>query len=66
MIVSLIEELMDRNGLALALVNRNDKELLPSLKFINKHVRNADYAHILTVFAEIIIGKLFFINLYDI
>eukprot|EP00467_Chlorarachnion_reptans_P004287 CAMPEP_0114500584 /NCGR_PEP_ID=MMETSP0109-20121206/8041_1 /TAXON_ID=29199 /ORGANISM="Chlorarachnion reptans, Strain CCCM449" /LENGTH=509 /DNA_ID=CAMNT_0001678253 /DNA_START=62 /DNA_END=1588 /DNA_ORIENTATION=- len=54
-VTSVLDELMQREGLKIALADRDDKELLPVLSFIVKHVTNPHHADILVHTANIII-----------
>jgi U3 small nucleolar RNA-associated protein 15 len=40
LVVSVIEELIDRNGLKIALLNRNEEDLILLLKFIQWKIRD--------------------------
>jgi len=54
-IVSVLRELMRRNGVIIALSGRDDATLLPILKFLYRHVNNPRYSDILlSVFGAVL------------
>ena len=58
-IVSLIEELIHRDGLRIALKGRDENTLVPILNFLDKNMLNPRYAVILVNVFEMVLGSLF-------
>jgi U3 small nucleolar RNA-associated protein 15 len=56
-VISLIQELMHRGALRMALSHRDDVALEPLLKFLDKHLCRPRYTHILIQVAECVLGK---------
>jgi len=54
-VVSVIDELMQRNGLKIALSGRTDADLLPVLAFVVKHIANPHYTRPLLQTANLIL-----------
>jgi U3 small nucleolar RNA-associated protein 15 len=55
-IVSILDELNHRDGLAMALSNRDDQGLIPILKFIIKHLTKSQHAKLLLNVSNVILG----------
>jgi U3 small nucleolar RNA-associated protein 15 len=56
LVTVMIQELVHREGVRVALTGRDEKSLLPILKFISKHINNPRYNMQLIQVADIIIG----------
>lgn len=54
---ALMEELVRRDGLAIALANRHDVSLEPVLSFLVKHVTDARYCTLAADVASVLIGE---------
>lgn len=60
--ISVLEELMYRDGLSNALGARDDTELEPISRFIFKHISNPRYCKLLVKVTDIVLGKFSFIQ----
>jgi U3 small nucleolar RNA-associated protein 15 len=54
-IASVIDELTNRNGLVLALANRDAQQLMPVLEFVGKHISHPSYSGVLIEFLHLIL-----------
>ena len=58
-IISLLDELILRDGLLSALSRRDDTSLEPILRFLAKHVLNPRYSGLLIDVVHVVLGGLF-------
>ena len=61
---ALMEELVRRDGLAIALANRHDVSLEPVLSFLVKHITDARYCILAADVASVLIGKTLRVSLF--
>jgi U3 small nucleolar RNA-associated protein 15 len=61
-VVSLLEELIHRDGLRIALGGRDDIGLEPIARFLVKHINNQRYAPLLVTVANVVLGRFMFIQ----
>lgn len=54
-IVSLIQEINNRNELYNAVESRNEDELIPILKFIIENIQHPNYSNVITTFTEVVL-----------
>ena len=57
MITSLIEELISRDGLKIALKDRDEEELLPTINFMVKYVVHPRYFRHVSLLLDVILGS---------
>jgi len=58
----MLEELINREGLRIALAGRDDVSLEPIVKFIMKNIINPNYTELLVNVTNVILGKYFIIS----
>lgn len=59
-VVGLMRELVHRDGLKIALANRDDISLEPLARFVQKYITHPDYAGVLVDVANLLLGLSFF------
>lgn len=55
-IVSMLEELVHRNGVRIALAGRDEEAVIPLLEFLAKYITHPRYSKILLTVTNIVIG----------
>lgn len=57
-VISVIQELVHRSGIKIALVNRDDKSLIPLLKFLLKYIIHPRYNPTLVPLLNMVLGTI--------